>query len=140
MAVCHEDIWYRGLAVKKIEGMFSVFLLDFGGLVTVSPEQMRPLHSSLTCSPAALYQVCLAGLGPVHGEVWGEEVGQLMAEIVNSDLEYKLGVEFLGQVEGGRWLVNLRGVDDEEDIGKMLVEGGLARAMKDVIIKKLILA
>ena len=77
-------------------------MLDFGGLVTVSPEQMRPLHSSLTCSPAALYQVCLAGLGPVHGEVWGEEVGQLMGEIVNSDMEYKLGVEFVGHVQGGR--------------------------------------
>ena len=38
----------------------------------------------------------------MEGQLWGEEVGQLIREIVNSDVEYKLGVEFLGQVEGGR--------------------------------------
>lgn len=50
----------------------------------------------LFCS-AVMYQVCLAGVGSVEGEVCDEEVEQLMGEIVNSDLEYK--------VEGGRWLV-----------------------------------
>ena len=44
-----------------------------------------------------MYQVFLAGVGSVEGEVCDEEVEQLMGEIVNSDLEYK--------VEGGRWLV-----------------------------------
>ena len=33
--------------------------------------------------------------------MWWEEVGQLMGEIANSDLQYKLGVEFWVKVEGG---------------------------------------
>ena len=52
--------------------------------------------------------------------------GQLMGEIINLDVEYKLGVEFLGQVEGGRWLVKIRGVEDEEDIGQLLIDGLLS--------------
>ena len=31
VAVYYDEIWYRGIAVKKMEGKFSVFLLDFGG-------------------------------------------------------------------------------------------------------------
>ena len=102
--------------------------------MNVAPNQLRPLPASLTNTPAVMYQVCLAGLGPTDGEMWGEEVGHLMGEIVNSDLQYKLGVEFLGQVEGGRWVVKLRGIVDEEDIGNMMVEGGIAKAREDGMI------
>ena len=35
VAVYYEDIWYRGLAVKKAEGMFSMYLLDFGGALVM---------------------------------------------------------------------------------------------------------
>ena len=56
-----------------------------------------------------------------------------MGEIVNSDVEYKLGVEFLGQVQGGRWLVKMRGLEDEEDIGQLMIDGGLARYWEDKI-------
>ena len=59
-----EDIWYRGLAVKKTEGKFAVYLLDFGGgFVIVSPDKLRPLPSSLVSTPAVMYQVCMAGAG-----------------------------------------------------------------------------
>jgi len=85
-----------------------------------------------------MYQVCLAGMGPMEGEVWGEEVGQLMGEIVNSDLQYKLGIEFLGQLEGGRWVVKLRGIEDEEDVGNMMVEGGLVKAREDRMIETVV--
>ena len=57
-----------------------------------------------------------------------------MGEIVNSDMEYKLGVEFVGQVEGGRWLVRMRGMEDEEDVGELLLAGGLAVSKEDKII------
>ena len=102
--------------------------------MNVAPGQLRRLPPSLSNTPAMMYQVCLAGLGPVEGKLWEEEVGLLMGEIVNSDLQYKLGVEFLGQVEGGRWVVKLRGIEDEEDIGNMMVEGGLAKAREDGMI------
>ena len=61
----------------------------------------------------------IGGGGAAHGEIF------------NSDLLYKLGVEFLGQVDGGRWVVNLRGIDDEEDIAHLMIEGGLAKARVD---------
>ena len=125
MAAYYEDIWYRGLAVKKTEGMFSIYLLDFGGaLVTVTPDQLRPLPAPLNNTPAVMYQVCLAGVGPTEGEVWGDEVGQLMGEIVNSDLQYKLGVEFLGKVEGGEAERNRRrGGYREHDVGRRTCQG-----------------
>jgi len=133
VAVYWDNIWYRGLAVKKTEGKFSIFLLDFGSLVTVAPDKLRPLPAKQGTIPAAAYQVCLAGVGPVQGDVWAGEVGGLLGEIINADLEYKLGVEFLGQVEGGRWLVNLKGVEDNEDIGQMLIAGELGKMRVDML-------
>ena len=41
--------------------------------------------------------------GARQGGVWGEAVGTLMGDIINADPEYKMGVEFLGQLDGGRW-------------------------------------
>jgi len=61
-------------------------------------------------------------------------VDGLLGEIINADMEYKLGVEFLGQLEGGRWLVKMKGVEDEEDIGQMLIEGGLVKTKEDVMV------
>ena len=138
VAVVEQDIWYRGLAVNKKEGKVQVYLLDYGGLVTVKPDQIRPLPNDWSGMPAANYQVCLAGLGPMVGEAWGEHEGQLLAEILNSSVEYKLGVEFVGQVEGGRWVVKIRGMEDNEDIGQLLLEGNLAKVKEDVLVKRVV--
>eukprot|EP00092_Neocalanus_flemingeri_P017770 GFUD01019227.1.p1 GENE.GFUD01019227.1~~GFUD01019227.1.p1 ORF type:complete len:1003 (+),score=360.29 GFUD01019227.1:61-3069(+) len=135
VAVVDQEIWYRGLAVRKMGEQFEVYLLDYGGLITVAPDQMRPLPADCAVMPAATYQVCLAGLGPRVGERWAEEEGKLMGEILNSSMDYKLGVEFLGQVEGGRWAVRMRGMEEKEDIGQILLGGELARAREDVLIK-----
>merc|ERR1719427_2157937 len=62
VAVNYEDVWYRGMAVKKMDSMYSVYILDFGGLVSVAPNQMRPLPAFLEGFPAFMYQVCLAGV------------------------------------------------------------------------------
>ena len=112
VAVVDEDIWYRGLAIKKMGEQFQVYLLDYGGLLTVAPDQMRPLSADCAVLPAANFQVCLAGLGPRTGLEWGEEEGKLLGEILNSSIEYRLGVEFVGQVDGGRWTVRLKGMED----------------------------
>ena len=75
VAVHWDRVWYRGLAVKKREGKFSIYLLDFGGsLVTVAPDKLRPLPAKLRTIPAAAYQVCLAGMGPLQGV--GGDAGQ----------------------------------------------------------------
>eukprot|EP00092_Neocalanus_flemingeri_P017001 GFUD01018388.1.p1 GENE.GFUD01018388.1~~GFUD01018388.1.p1 ORF type:complete len:535 (-),score=202.29 GFUD01018388.1:42-1646(-) len=73
--------------------------------------------------------------GSQGGEEWGEEKGKLMGEILNSSAEYKLGVEFVGQVEGGRWAVRMSGMEDKEDIGQLLLGGELARAREDVLMQ-----
>ena len=39
---------------------------------------------------------------------------------------------FLGQVEGGRWIINLKGADDGEDIGALLI-GGEVGIKRDTI-------
>merc|ERR1719369_1262713 len=131
VAVYWDNVWYRGLAVKKTEGKFSIYLLDFRSVVTVAPDMLRPLPAKQGTIPAAAYQVCLAGVGPLQGDVWGEEIGGIFGEIINSDTEYKLGVEFLGQVEGGRWLVKMKGVEDDEDIAQMLIAGELGKTRVD---------
>ena len=131
VAVYWANVWYRGLAVKKTEGKFSIYLLDFGGsLVSVTPDKIRPLPAKLGTLPAASYQVCLAGVGPLQGDVWSEEMESILEEIINSDSGCKLVVEFCGQVQGGRWLVKMKGA---EDVGQMLIEGEIAMAIEDVV-------
>ena len=55
----HEEFWQRGLAMKKKNQDFEVFLLDAGQTVTVSQENMRSLPSELRQVPPFLYQVSL---------------------------------------------------------------------------------
>ena len=133
VAVYWDNFWYRGLADKKTEGKFSIYLLDFGSVVTVAPDMLRPLPAKQGTIPAAAYQVCLAGVGPLQGDEWDEEVGGIFGKLINSDTEYKLGVEFLGQVEGGRWLVKMKGVEDDEDIAQILIAGELGKTRVDMM-------
>ena len=53
----YEDWWQRGLAVKKNDQDFAVFLLDAGQTVTISQENMRSLPQELRKVPPFLYQV-----------------------------------------------------------------------------------
>ena len=55
----HEEFWQRGLAMKKKNQDYAVFLLDAGQTVTVSQENMRSLPSELRQVPPFLYQVSL---------------------------------------------------------------------------------
>ena len=57
VAVLHDDLWYRAMAVKKSGDKFQCFLLDFGNLVTVSLEFMRPLPEPFISVPPFAYQV-----------------------------------------------------------------------------------
>ena len=57
------------------------------------------------------------------GKYSEEEIASFQA--VMSDPSYPLVVEFLGQLQGGRWLVRLAGKDDGEDVVKFLVENSI---------------
>ena len=48
-----------------------------------------------------------------------------------SDSSLKFTIEFLGQLEGGRWLVNLKSLDDQEDLGEVLVENNICVSVSD---------
>ena len=67
VAVMVEKIWYRAIAVRRIEEQFEVYLLDYGGLVTVAQDMMRPLPAEFAVLPAFNYQVCVAGVAFMVG-------------------------------------------------------------------------
>ena len=65
--------------------------------------------------------MCLAGVGPKEdGKYSKEEIERF--QTVMTDPTYPLVVEFLGQLQGGRWLVRMEGKEDGEDVVKFLVE------------------
>ena len=53
----HDEFWQRGLAIKKKNQDYAVFLLDAGQTVTISQENMRSLPSELRQVPPFLFQV-----------------------------------------------------------------------------------
>ena len=48
-----------------------------------------------------------------------------------TDRSLKFTMEFLVQLEGGRWLVNLQGQTDQEDLGRVLVENKFCVSISD---------
>ena len=77
VSVCWEDAWYRGVATKKCQDKFSVYLVDLGKVVSVARDLMRPLPEQYLNLPPGHVQVCLAGIGPVQGDVWDQDVIQV---------------------------------------------------------------
>ena len=63
----------------------------------------------------------MAGFGPKNGSSFSDEEVEVYKEIINADESYKLVAEFLGQGEGGRWIINLKGRDDGEDTAALLI-------------------
>lgn len=80
-------------------------------------------------------KVCLAGFGPKNGSTFTEEEVEVYKEIINADESYKLVAEFLGQGEGGRWIINLKGRDDGEDTAALLIGGEVGVKRDDKIVK-----
>ena len=77
----------------------------------------------------------MAGFGPKNGQSFTDDEIEVYKEIINNDESYKLVAEFLGQGEGGRWIVNLKGRDDGEDTAALLIGGEVGVEREDKIIK-----
>ena len=83
-------------------------------------------YDSLVKSSRAILilpQVCLAGVAPETGETFSEKECLIFSSLLAELLVYpedKVIVTFLGQLEGGRWLVNLN--TDGEDLSHLLVD------------------
>jgi len=137
VAVYFEDIWYRAMAVKKNGSSYLCYLIDFGNLTNISKELMRPLPEEYFTIPPFAYQVCLAGFGPMDGEIFSEEVNETFAGVLTADADYKLIAEFVGKTEGGRWIVKLIGKDDNELLSDLLVESELGVRREDVIVQSI---
>jgi len=137
VAVYFEDIWYRAMAVKKNGSSYLCYLIDFGNLTNISKELMRPLPEEYFTIPPFAYQVCLAGFGPMDGEIFSEEVNETFAGVLTADADYKLIAEFIGKTEGGRWIVKLIGKDDNELLSDLLVESELGVRREDVIAQSI---
>lgn len=133
VAVCWNEVWYRGVATKKCQDKFFVYLVDLGKVVSVARDLMRPLPEQYLHLPPGCVQVCLAGIGPVQGDVWDLDVIQVFISLLNTDLTYPLGVEFLGKVPGDRWAVRLLGLEDRQNVVDHLVETGLAIRRDDLL-------
>ena len=65
--------------------------------------------------------MCLADIKPKEdGRFTEEEI--LAFQTIMTDPSYRLVVEFLGQLPGGRWRVRMQGKEDGEDVAKGLVQ------------------
>ena len=139
LSVSVKDHWYRGLAVSRVNNIFSVYLLDLGKTVAATEEALRPLTTCLLDIPPYAYQVCkpswsgaiigsslcfflkvsLSGVvvGPDHSKKNQEKIKELVM-----DSNKKTMVEFLGQLEGGRWLIRLERKETQKDLSKFLLD------------------
>ena len=77
----------------------------------------------------------MAGFGPKNGSSFSDDEVEVYKEIINADESYKLVAEFLGQAEGGRWIINLKGRDDGEDTAALLIGGEVGVKRDDKIFK-----
>ena len=77
----------------------------------------------------------MAGFGPKNGSSFSDDEVEVYKEIVNADESYKLVAEFLGQGEGGRWIINLKGRDDGEDTAALLIGGEVGVEREDTFVK-----
>ena len=57
VAAYHDDLWYRAMAVKKSGSNFLCYLVDFGNLVSISQDKLRPLPEDYLQVPPYAYQV-----------------------------------------------------------------------------------
>lgn len=137
VAVYFEDVWYRAMAVKKNGSKFLCYLIDFGNLTTISLDLIRPLPEEYLAIPPFAYQVCLAGFGPMDGQNFTEEINETFAGVLSADANYKFIAEFLGQTEGGRWIVKLKGKDDDELLTDLLIDSELGVRREDVVAKSI---
>jgi len=137
VAVYFEDVWFRAMAVKKNGAKYLCYLIDFGNLTTISQDLIRPLPEEYFAIPPFAYQVCLAGFGPMDGQNFTEEINETFAGVLTADPSYKFIAEFLGQSEGGRWIVKLIGKDDDELLSDLLVESELGVKREDVLAKSI---
>ena len=72
-------------------------------------------------------KVSLSGVRPSEeGEYSKERVKELFTDPI-----LKFTLEFLGLLEGGRWLVNLQSQADQEDLGRVLVENNYCVSISD---------
>lgn len=134
VAAYHDDLWYRAMAVKKNGSNFLCYLVDFGHLVSIGQDKLRPLPEDYLLIPPYAYQVCLAGVGPLEGDSFTEEQCSVFKEVLLADANYKFEAEFLGQGEGGRWIVSLKGKDDGLALVDLLIENGIGMKREDKIV------
>ena len=145
VSVCFKGGCYRGITVSKIKDIFTVYLMDFGYKITARRADLRPLSRSLLDIPPFAYQVSSGKLATVMvltdcnvkvslSGVRPSEDGGYSKERVKeliTDPSLKFTMEFLGQLEGGRWLVNLQSKADLEDLGSVLVENNFCVSVSD---------
>ena len=109
------EFWYRGLPVKKSGQTYKVLLLDCGKLIQVNVEDMKPLPEKFMKVLPFAYQVA-----PKTGGKFSKDDSltfkKLLTSILKSE-DLKMFVVFLGQLEGGRWLVKLK-TDDDVDLSE----------------------
>ena len=77
----------------------------------------------------------MAGFGPMDGQNFTEEINETFTGVLTAEPSYKFIAEFLGQSDGGRWIVKLIGKDDNELLSDLLVDSELGVRREDVLAK-----
>ena len=72
-------------------------------------------------------------MGPNDGKSFSEDECGVFKEVLLADPSYVFMAEFIGQGEGGRWIVNLKGKDDGLPLVDLLIERNIGIAREDKI-------
>ncbi|XP_065837499.1 staphylococcal nuclease domain-containing protein 1-like [Oscarella lobularis] len=122
-----DQLWYRAV-VEKVSGSNQIHILyiDFGNREETSLSKLAPLSSTYTSFPAQAKEYFLAFVAATSDEEWvSEATSALQTSVLNSNV--KINVEYK---VGAQEFVTVTNTEDETDVGKALVAGGLLQVEK----------
>ena len=130
LAVRLGSSWHRASVVEEEdeERNIRVFLVDIGRLETVPRGDVRRLQDNFTILPFQAHEAELNMLEP-QGGTWRPEAGSAMKSLaegcdhLSGKVVKVLGEKLVMDVS------TIRGEGEEQDIGQMLCDGGLANRL-----------
>ena len=125
LAIFNDRNWYRARIVKICEdGGIGVEFVDFGNRIKVqnTRDNLRQLNVELSKQPFYAVKIKLADIEPPDGETWPVQILASFKQLT----ENKHFLMEIIRIEGDALCVRLK-LEDERDVGDLLVERGWAK-------------